>query len=75
MSEHKQGPDIDHPLAHKLPRASEPAAEVGAEPHPARHDSTLASGPALGLGRGLPDGGGPHHPGDDDGCVENSYRD
>ncbi|MGN6110150.1 MAG: hypothetical protein ACTHU0_33905 [Kofleriaceae bacterium] len=38
-------------------------------------DAALAAGPRLGAGRGLPGAGGGHHPGDDDGCVENSFRD
>ena len=72
--QHKPEDDHDRPPEAKQREAvaiQEAAADTGA----AKHVADLDAGPSLGMGRGLPGAGGGHHPGDDDGCGENSLRD
>lgn len=74
--QHK-GTGEDHELHPNYSRNKETAAiaEAAAEAGATKRDNDLGAGPSLGVGRGLPGAGGGHHPGDDDGCGENSYRD
>jgi hypothetical protein len=72
--ESKHKPEIDQDSSPEDKRRARVAAEATEGTDLPKADSLLDGVPGLGGGRGLPGSGGGHHPGDDDGCGENSYR-
>lgn len=73
-TESKRKPETDRDSSPEDKRRDRAIAEATGATDMPKADSSLDGAPGLGGGRGLPGSGSGHHPGDDDGCGENSYR-